>query len=112
MTVVNPSGLTGPVLVGLSAGAPAFQNGFGNFGGGFARVHFWQDSDGTVHVGGAVGGGVGGTAAFTLPVGMRPAAHVAYNTASGATDVLATGNVVPAVAAQNFDGVCFLAGAG
>jgi hypothetical protein len=55
-----------------SAGEPAFQNGFYNYGGQFVTTRFRKLATGLVVLDGLIGGGTSGTVAFTLPVGYRP----------------------------------------
>jgi hypothetical protein len=57
-----------------TAGEPAFQNGWMNFGGGRATVGFYMDTANVVHLKGALTGGGNSTVAFTLPPGYRPSA--------------------------------------
>lgn len=57
-----------------TAGAPSFQNGWGNYGSGFEVAGFTKDPCGWVHLKGLVRGGLGSQTAFTLPAGYRPAA--------------------------------------
>lgn len=56
-----------------AASEPAFENSWGNIGSGNSTAAFWMDASGTVHLKGVISGGTVGAAAFTLPVGYRPA---------------------------------------
>jgi microcystin-dependent protein len=53
-------------------GEPAFENGWGNYGGSFAPASFRKWPDGTVSIRGLVSGGAVNSAVFTLPSGYRP----------------------------------------
>lgn len=94
----------------------AFLNSWANFGGAYNPAGFWKDKSGVVHLRGLIASGVIGSAAFTLPVGYRPA-----NTEFGATQanaafatyrVLNTGDVVPFSGSNAYfalDGITFRA---
>jgi hypothetical protein len=61
--------------------AVTFQNGWVNFGSGYAEAKYRKVGD-RVEVRGAVKTGTVGTAVFTLPAGFRPPAKIIY-TADG-----------------------------
>jgi hypothetical protein len=77
----------------------AFSNGWSNVGGAYVMARYRKDGMGFVHIEGSLTGGtIGNLAAFTLPVGYRPAARLTFAGVSGAVnraDVDATGNVIP-----------------
>jgi len=54
-----------------SAGEPAFQNSWTNYGSGFANAAFRKDADGYVHLRGTIQGGAASSVIFTLPGGYR-----------------------------------------
>lgn len=56
-----------------AGGEPAFTNGWANRGGGYCVTRFMKDPAGIVRIEGTLITGTTGTAAFTLPVGYRPA---------------------------------------
>jgi transcription termination factor Rho len=58
--------------------APTLLNSWTNFGGGYNTAGYYKDQLGFVHLKGMLTGGVLNTAAFTLPVGFRPAARNIY----------------------------------
>jgi hypothetical protein len=66
-----------------TAGNPAFQNAWTNFGGGRATAGFFKDQQNIVYLKGSITGGSNGTTAFTLPAGYRPAATLLLPVASG-----------------------------
>ena len=84
--------------------APAFENGWGNFGGIHATAGYWKDPHGVVHLRGLVKDGVIGAAICTLPAGYRPIAYeifgVISNGALGRLDVNTSG-AVQATAGSN-----------
>lgn len=93
------------VQVGSGGSAPAFQNGWSSLAG-WAPIAFWKDAHGHVHLRGVATGGTGGTTAFTLPAGFRPAnkelfAAAAFGAAASVT-VLADGEVQPSSGGANF----------
>lgn len=99
-----------------TAGQPAFTNAWANFGGGFNNAGFWKDADGTVYLQGMISAGALTTAAFTLPVGYRPAGNLdkstAANGAFGFMVISTTGTVVPQVGSNvwfSLEGVFFKA---
>ncbi len=103
-------------LVG-AAGQPAFQNGWTNFGGGFAPAGFYVDPIGIAHLKGVIAGGTADTLAFILPSGYRPPASLAFAVAAGTpgptlenVDVLSDGEVLTngtATTAVALDGISF-----
>ena len=98
-----------------SAGEPAFQSGWSNFGGGFSTMAFAKDSAGWVHLKGTITGGTFITNIFVLPVGYRPAQNLfvpvaaqrnGYIYTTGAVQLAQSGAEVNA----GFDGIAFKAG--
>lgn len=88
-----------PHVVGDS-GEPAFQNSWGNFGGGWRGARFWKDPMGLVHLEGLIDGGATATVALTLPEGYRPGEGVMFgsvmnNVVIVRIDVEADGDVIP-----------------
>jgi hypothetical protein len=69
-------------LVG-TLGQPAFENGWTNYGGGFAPAAFYLDPIGRVHLQGIVKNGAKESTVFTLPAGYRPPEHLAFAVAAG-----------------------------
>ncbi len=59
-------------------GEPAFQNSWANSGSGLRDVSFWKDQLGGVHLQGHMSGGASTSVAFTLPLGYRPSAELAF----------------------------------
>lgn len=91
---------------------PTLQNGWVNYGIGWAIAGYYKDKQGMVHVKGMLKSGTVGSsyAVFTLPVGYRPAEGLiftAQNQTSGARrlDMNDNGTVVPHTA--NNDWVAF-----
>lgn len=84
-----------------AGGEPAFQNSWVNYDAVFASAAFRKDPFGTVHLKGLIKSGTLGIAAFTLPVGYRPAkTHMQVTVANGLVarvDVLNTGVVAPSI---------------
>lgn len=87
-----------------AVGQPVFENGWVAYGGTHAVPAFYKDQFGWVHVKGLIRNGTMGVAAFTLPVGYRPASNLSFNVAGnypgnadnhGQVDVNSTGAVVP-----------------
>lgn len=62
------------IVVG-SSGAPAFQNGWGNYGSGWPPAAFSKSASGVVYLRGLVNAGTVGATIFTLPAGFRPGAN-------------------------------------
>jgi len=79
--------------------APAYTNGWVDFGGGYAGVKYWADDQGVVHIEGMMKSGAIGLSAFTLAQGYRPATTrrfpVSSNNAFGQVDIGADGTVKP-----------------
>jgi hypothetical protein len=69
-------------LVGAS-GQPTFQNGWINFGGGFAAAGFYKDPLSRVHLQGVITSGTAGSTAFTLPSGYIPTENHAFAVTAG-----------------------------
>lgn len=84
--------------VGSGGSAPAFQNGWANFGVNWTSCAFFKDPFGVVHLKGVV---VGTTLSnvFTLPVGYRPPKNCAYAVSAsggfGELLIFSNGNVAP-----------------
>ena len=101
------------------AGAPAFQNGWANFGGGLSTVAFYKDNLGNVVLKGQATGGVVGAVIFTLPAGYLPLERRDFACGTAAGDggagltITAGGTVIPTAAAGNarvsLDGLVFKA---
>lgn len=89
-----------------AAGEPAFLNAWVNFGAPWQGARFWKDGIGIIHIEGLVKTGVIGSAAFTLPAGYRPGLGLSFaqvtNTGLGQLNVLATGDVVPAIGGNTY----------
>lgn len=79
--------------------APTLTASWVNFGGGYNNVGYYKDSTGRVYLCGVIKSGTIGSAAFTLPVGYRPAAKCLFatisNAALGRLEVDTSGNVIP-----------------
>lgn len=99
---VKPSvWVAGPPVEAVEAViTPTFLNAWADSGGAFQTTGYWKDPAGVVHLRGLINGGTMGLAAFTLPVGYRPAATESFaqvsDAAFGALKVLADGSVIPA----------------
>jgi hypothetical protein len=88
------------------AGEPAFQNGWTSWGSPYFPVGYWLDPLGFVHLRGTLKSGTVGSAAFTLPPGLRPALDagpfiVLSNGAAGRVDVGSDGTVKPTSPSNN-----------
>ncbi len=80
------------------------QNGWSNYGGGYATAQYYKDKEGVIHVKGLITGGTTaqGTVVFTLPAGYRPTERrimsaLTYSTTEGQVlrmDVLTNGDVI------------------
>lgn len=77
-----------------------FNNGWTNFGGGWAPAAYAKDALGFVHVRGLIKDGAAGQI-FLLPAGFRPPVDLLFptfaNTLLGRVDVLSDGSFVAAV---------------
>lgn len=73
-----------------SPGAPAFQNGWVNYGSSFATAAYYIDPFGVVHIKGSVKSGTLGSPIFTLPVGPVGDRVFAVDSGNGS----ATGEVI------------------
>lgn len=83
-----------------ASNAPAFSNGWTNFGSGTQPAQFYKDINGRVFVDFVLAGGTSASAAFTLPVGYRPAntaLFAVYGPTGNAAEiqVTAAGAVIP-----------------
>ena len=102
-----------------AAGAPAFQNGWTNYGSVFNTAGYFKDSMGIVHLKGLVRGGTIGInrAIFTLPAGYRPEKEelhpvITSETAMGRLDIETDGKVVAYQGSPSWyslDGITFRA---
>ena len=102
------------------AGEPMFQNGWTN-NPGYATAAFAKDPLGVVHLRGAIDGS-GGTVAFTLPLGYRPAddlipVGVAGGPTAATVDIQPDGDVSPSCnpsaacsVVVGLDSITFIAG--
>lgn len=96
----------------------AFTNSWVNYGSGYTSAAYWKDPFGMVHIEGLIKSGSVGSAAFTLPLGYRPATNLVFgvesNGAHGRLDVNTSGTVVPSSPSNNawvqLDGINFYAG--
>lgn len=83
----------------------AFTNSWVNYGSGETAAAYWKDPFGIVHLEGLIKSGSVGSAAFTLPLGYRPAANVVFgvesNNSHGRVDVDTSGNVTPKTPSNN-----------
>lgn len=68
------------IEVGSGGSAPAFTNGWTNFGSGYSTAGFYKDPLGRVHLKGIIKSGTAGSAMFTLPTGYRPAQDLIVGT--------------------------------
>jgi hypothetical protein len=66
-----------------------FQNGWSNFGGGYANMQYRINGD-NVELRGVVVGGTNPAVAFTLPVGFRPPLSLQFTGSVGGTPSLAS----------------------
>ncbi len=76
------------IEVGSGGGAPAFANGWVNYGLPFTLASFFKDPFGMVHFTGLIKSGTLNTAAFTLPAGYRPTGRLRLP--SGSHDSIAS----------------------
>ena len=98
--------------------SPTLQNGWVNYGDGFADVEYWKDSENVVHITGLIkdGGTADGTVIFTLPAGFRPGLKELFpstlSSGTGRIDVNDNGNVVAktvSAAYTSLAGISFMA---
>lgn len=95
----------------------SFQNSWVDFGGGtFSTVGYYKDTDGIVHLRGAVKSGTVASPAFTLPTGFRPSALSYFpcvsNNLFGFMSIGAGGGVTPQSGSNSYfslDGISFRA---
>lgn len=95
-----------------------FTNSWLDFGGGtFSPVSYYKDTDGIVHLRGAIKSGTVAAAAFLLPVGFRPSGSSYFpcvsNNAFGFFNITSGGGVVLQVGSNTYaslDGISFRAG--
>jgi hypothetical protein len=91
---------------------PSYTNSWVNFGSGFATGGYMKDRLGFVHLNGLISTGTIGTAAFTLPVGYRPALTqdlgTISNNATGVVQVTNTGVVTPSTGSSTWVSLCGL----
>lgn len=94
--VINRPVIEDTVLIG-TPGAPAFKNGWQNFGSGFLEAGFYKTGD-RVYLQGLIKSGTLAQTIFELPEGYRPASRILFSTmgASSAArlDVLPDGSLV------------------
>lgn len=79
---------------------PILENGWENYGSGYAPARFFKDATGIVHVQGLIRNRLLGFAAFTLPPGYRPGARLIFATITdpntvARVDVADDGSVIP-----------------
>jgi hypothetical protein len=105
-------------LVG-TAGEPAFENAWVNFGTAWSRAGFYKDLHGVVHLTGTITGGASASTAFTLPDGYRPSRNLFLPVANGDFLFVRSNGAVQATYAINtsngdigLDGLSFRVGAG
>jgi len=98
-----------------SAGKPAFDNLWVNYGAPYSNAGYVRTPDGWVALVGVIKTGTVGASAFTLPPGLRPAASKPLPTLSnsvfGRVDVGSDGTVTPVSPSSNasvvLDGIRF-----
>lgn len=102
----------------LAFAAPAFLNGWVNFGGGYNPAGYFKDQLGFVHLRGMISTGTLNTPAFNLPAGFRPANRNIFgamaNFAFAVAFVDPNGDVNPFQGSSAFftlDGITFQAAA-
>ncbi|QXH68614.1 phage tail fiber domain-containing protein [Pseudomonas asgharzadehiana] len=94
-----------------------FTNSWLDYGGGtFSPVSYYKDTDGIVHLRGAIKSGTVAAAAFLLPAGFRPAGNSYFpcvsNNAFGFFNITTGGGVVLQVGSNSYaslDGISFRA---
>jgi hypothetical protein len=94
--------------------APAMLNSWASVGAPYLPVGYRRTADGEVLLSGRMGGGVGATTAFVLPLGYRPGGSAVFVVpvvaGTGQLTVDATGAVIPAsTGATSIDVVRFMA---
>ncbi|MDD5091765.1 MAG: hypothetical protein PHQ23_12730 [Candidatus Wallbacteria bacterium] len=76
---------------------PTLQNGWINYGGGFAAASYFRDSLGIVHLKGNIKSGTIPSTAYTLPIGYRPVETQTFNgsvdSGSCRIDILPSGEI-------------------
>lgn len=94
---------------------PTFENGWLNYGAGYAPAGYFKDSQGIVHLRGLVEGGTGDI--FSLPAGYRPAYRAIFIVMAdpndrGRIDIAPDGDVSFSVGSNNWvslEGITFRA---
>jgi hypothetical protein len=94
---------------------PYFKNSWVNYGSPYNPAGYWLDPLGVVHLRGVLKTGTVGSAAFTLPPGVRPANTELFvcisNGAVGRVEVSASGDVTPLSPSSNvyvsLDGITY-----
>jgi hypothetical protein len=107
---VSSTAMTLAVPIAIeSVTAPTLINSWVNYGGAYLTAGYWKDAFGLVHLQGSIKDGAGGTAAFQLPTGYRPAASCTFFNLSVYITVQADGYVVMSgtSALAGLDGVYF-----
>lgn len=112
------SWLDGAIHLLGNAGEPAFQNGWGDYGGGFISAAYMKDAHNRVTLRGIVAAGAVPSAIFTLPEGYRPGgAHIfpaLSNGHIGRIKIDSNGSVTAESPSEttwlSLDGVTFVAG--
>lgn len=89
---------------------PAFENSWANVGGNYETAAFYKDPFGVVRLKGMVDSGTNNTAAFTLPVGYRPAAYLRFEASQTSNarviiEVRGDGSVIPVTGTTNGAGL-------
>lgn len=87
-------------------GEPAFAASWTHYGAPYAKAAYLKDVSGFVHLAGVIKNGTVGSAAFTLPPGLRPPVDlgpiaVISNGALGRVDIKADGTVTPMAPSNN-----------
>lgn len=94
---------SGWIIIG-SAGAPAFQNNWVDYGTSTYFDPRFRKINGVVYIEGLIKNGTTSLAAFTLPVGYRPYCRLIFATdadsAFGRLDVNDNGDVLPIVSSN------------
>lgn len=104
------------IEVGSGGSAPAFTNGWVNYGGALQTAAFYKDPFGVVRLKGMIASGTIASAAFTLPAGYRPPAASTFvimaNSAIARLIIAASGNVTVQTGSNvwaSLDGISFRA---